>query len=136
MNFIQPSVLDIEDENEDNDDALPDLDITHDDSITSAALLHTGLEDELSSRSLALISLSFIQRSPSEPPLNVNQTILDLKYFAERGCIVPLLHALHTPRLKSRMLHAFRIRQNAPTPHSRCSKQAYPWVFTAFHVES
>ena len=30
-----------------------------------------------------------------------NTTISDLKYFAERGCIVPLLHALDSPRLKS-----------------------------------
>ena len=30
-----------------------------------------------------------------------NTTVSDLKYFAERGCIVPLLRALDTPRLKS-----------------------------------
>jgi hypothetical protein len=30
-----------------------------------------------------------------------NTTVSDLKYFAERGCIVPLLRALDSPRLKS-----------------------------------
>ncbi|GKY98531.1 hypothetical protein MPSEU_000810200 [Mayamaea pseudoterrestris] len=45
--------------------------------------------------------------SPLPPPspnsiqlsFHPNTTVADLKYFAERGCIVPLLQALDTPRL-------------------------------------
>ena len=53
------------------------------------------------------MSNRFIRKSPiedmsSSPKLRLcprSTAIVDLKYFAERGCIVPLLAALDKPRL-------------------------------------
>jgi hypothetical protein len=46
-----------------------------------------------------------------------NTTVADLKYFAERGCIVPLLRALNSPRLKT--LGTRMLADYAKMPHRR-----------------
>ncbi len=46
-----------------------------------------------------------------------NTSVADLKYFAERGCIVPLLNALSSPRLKT--LGTRMLADYAKMPHRR-----------------
>lgn len=46
-----------------------------------------------------------------------NTTVADLKYFSERGCIVPLLRALHSPHLKT--LGTRMLADYAKMPHRR-----------------
>lgn len=46
-----------------------------------------------------------------------NTTVADLKYFSERGCIVPLLRALNTPHLKT--LGTRMLADYAKMPHRR-----------------
>jgi hypothetical protein len=46
-----------------------------------------------------------------------NTTVSDLRYFSERGCIVPLLRALHSPHLKT--LGTRMLADYAKMPHRR-----------------
>jgi hypothetical protein len=60
--------------------------------------------DEPASPLAAVASGSASSAAPSSPnsimlSFGLNTTVSDLKYFAERGCIVALLQALTTPRL-------------------------------------
>jgi hypothetical protein len=74
--------------------------------------------DARSSRSSSFQTIS----EPNTPnainlSFNANTTVADLKYFAERGCIVPLLRALDTPRLKT--LGTRMLADYAKMPHRR-----------------
>jgi hypothetical protein len=119
---IFPSVLDNETsmESDDDDDDMPDLDQTFD-SIQSLGVV-TDAESHDSGGSDNSLRLnrnsafadddvySPISSRPTlqQPPLSPNSillsfgpntTVQDLKYFAERGCIVALLQALTSPHL-------------------------------------
>mmetsp|Transcript_39865 Transcript_39865/g.58562 ORF Transcript_39865/g.58562 Transcript_39865/m.58562 type:complete len:1359 (+) Transcript_39865:239-4315(+) len=64
-------------------------------------------------------SSSSISSPPSQPVLTFgpNTTLNDLKYFAERGCIVALLNALNTPKLTA--LGARMLADYAKNPSRR-----------------
>ena len=69
--------------------------------IQQSSAFDMAIEDEPSSPSVVSPSSVAPPSSPNSILLSFgpNTTVSDLKYFAERGCIVPLLQALTTPRL-------------------------------------
>ena len=68
--------------------AISDCDVS---SLLNSARGSNDITDTATSNGPRQVHLSF----------GPNTTISDLKYFAERGCIVPLLRTLDSPRLKS-----------------------------------
>jgi hypothetical protein len=120
---ILPSVLDNEtsmESDDDDDDDMPDLDQTldsiHSSGVVTDAESHDsgGSDNTLTlNRNSAFSDDDVFSPIPSrptlqQPPLSPNSillsfgpntTVQDLKYFAERGCIVALLQALKTPHL-------------------------------------
>mmetsp|Transcript_20039 Transcript_20039/g.28512 ORF Transcript_20039/g.28512 Transcript_20039/m.28512 type:complete len:1183 (+) Transcript_20039:210-3758(+) len=62
---------------------------------------HTNFQLSITNSEDQEFSTPEVATSASPPILNFgpNTTLTDLKYFAERGCIVPLLSALKTPKL-------------------------------------
>lgn len=66
-----------------------------------SAFDNMSTDEDLASQSLVSPSPGAMPTSPNSINLSFgpNTTVADLKYFAERGCIVALLQALTTPRL-------------------------------------
>ena len=72
----------------------PSNSITHMHRITTAPAINVNANVNANSQNLNPNSQLGLAFGP-------NTKVSDLKYFAERGCIVALLSALHTPRLKT-----------------------------------
>ena len=70
-------------------------------SPSSSSTASDANDDENENSQDISVSSSSSSGSPLSLSFGPNTKVSDLKYFAERGCIVPLLSALHTPRLKT-----------------------------------
>jgi len=106
--YPRASVLDQALSDED-DDSIPDLDMTADSAASAvtaspsddSSFSFTHYESSSQGNHPASQTISGTETSPLALTFSSTTTVSDLKYFAERGCIVPLLSALHTPRLKT-----------------------------------
>lgn len=100
------SVLDhtLSDGDDDDDDtsSVPDLDITNDSTTAISVTDHITASPSTDSSAFSFSGYdNNVENTALSLTFSPTTTVSDLKYFAERGCIVPLLAALSTPRLKT-----------------------------------
>jgi hypothetical protein len=107
------SPVNVVDENnhstKEQDDDDEDMDSSEENNISTDRMIHrniafdgeNGGDDEEDDEETSPMDINSPPASPSTISLRFGEhtTVADLKYFAERGCIVALLQALNTPRL-------------------------------------